>query len=75
LLIKPAWLFLDEATSSLDDASQMQLYELVMRRLTDTTIISIAHRSDLAGFHLQRLELRAGQGGAHELAWWGPQPA
>jgi len=75
LLIKPAWLFLDEATSSLDDTSQMQLYELVMQRLTDTTIISIAHRSDLAGFHLQRLELRAGQGGAHELAWWGPQPA
>jgi ABC-type uncharacterized transport system fused permease/ATPase subunit len=53
----------------------MRLYELVTQRLTDTTIISIAHRSDLASFHLQRLELRAGQSGAHELAWWGPQPA
>jgi len=72
LLLKPAWLFLDEATSSLDNAGQMQLYELVTQRLTDTTIISIAHRSELAGFHPQRLELRAGQGGAHELAWWGP---
>ena len=72
LLVKPAWLFLDEATSSLDGASQTQLYELLTRRLTDTTIISIAHRSELADFHPQRLELRAGRGGAHELAWLGP---
>ena len=72
LLLKPAWLFLDEATSSLDNASQMQLYELLTKRLTGTTIISIAHRTELAGFHPQRLELRAGPGGAHELTWWGP---
>jgi len=72
LLLKPAWLFLDEATSSLDNYSQMQLYELVTRRLTATTIVSIAHRSELADFHPQRLELRASEGGAHELTWWGP---
>ena len=74
LLIKPAWLFLDEATSSLDNASQMRLYELLTQRLTNTTIISIAHRSELAGFHPLRLELRVGQGGAHDLAWLNPQP-
>ena len=72
LLVKPAWLFLDEATSSLDDASQTRLYELLTQRLTNTTIVSIAHRSELAGFHPQRLELRLGLGGAHELAWLGP---
>ena len=75
LLIKPAWLFLDEATSSLDNTSQMRLYELLTQRLTDTTIISIAHRSELAGFHPLRLELRVGPGGAHDLAWLSPQPA
>jgi vitamin B12/bleomycin/antimicrobial peptide transport system ATP-binding/permease protein len=75
LLIKPAWLFLDEATSSLDDASQTRLYELLTQRLTGTTIISIAHRSELASFHPQRLELRATPGGVHELAWLNPGPA
>ncbi|HKQ24139.1 MAG TPA: ABC transporter ATP-binding protein/permease [Burkholderiales bacterium] len=74
LLIRPAWLFLDEATSSLDNASQMRLYELLTQRLTDTTIVSIAHRSELAGFHPLRLELRVGRGGAHDLAWLNPQP-
>ena len=75
LLIRPAWLFLDEATSSVDDASQTRLYELLTQRLTGTTIISIAHRTELAGFHPQRLELRVGEGGAHELAWLGPHVA
>jgi vitamin B12/bleomycin/antimicrobial peptide transport system ATP-binding/permease protein len=60
LLEKPAWLFLDEATSSLDDASQAELYQLLTDRLTHTTIVSIAHRSDLARFHGQRLELHRG---------------
>ena len=60
LLEKPAWLFLDEATSSLDDASQAQLYELLTERLKHTTIVSIAHRNDLARFHEQRLELHPG---------------
>ena len=60
LLEKPAWLFLDEATSSLDDASQAQLYELLTERLKHTTIVSIAHRNDLARFHEQRLELHRG---------------
>jgi vitamin B12/bleomycin/antimicrobial peptide transport system ATP-binding/permease protein len=75
LLEQPAWLFLDEATSSLDDASQAQLYELLTQRLKSTTIVSIAHRSELARYHAQRLELRAAAGGTHELAGHEPQPA
>ena len=70
LLEKPAWLFLDEATSSLDDASQAQLYELLTERLTHTTIVSIAHRNDLARFHGQRLGVAPGGEHGVEL---GPQ--
>jgi putative ATP-binding cassette transporter len=70
LLEKPAWLFLDEATSNLDDASQAELYELLTNRLKDTTIVSIAHRNDLARFHGQRLELRRG---VRELSSLAPQ--
>jgi putative ATP-binding cassette transporter len=72
LLEKPAWLFLDEATSNLDDTSQAELYELLTDRLKHTTIVSIAHRNDLARFHSQRLELRRG---ASELSSLAPQAA
>jgi len=67
LLHKPAWLFLDEATSNLDDDSQQQLYEAIIQRLQHTTIVSIAHREELAGFHAGRLELRAKEDGAFEV--------
>jgi ABC-type uncharacterized transport system fused permease/ATPase subunit len=67
LLQRPTWLFLDEATSNLDDASQMKLYELLTRRLSDTAMLSIAGREQLASHHGNRWELRANPGGAYEL--------
>ena len=75
LLYKPAWLFLDEATSNLDDASQTKLYDILMQSLKDTTIVSIAHRVDLAHAHQQRVELRPATGGTHELRIVAAQPA
>lgn len=57
LLIKPQWLFLDEATAALDEAAETQLYQLLVDRLPGTAIISIAHRSSLLRFHDQRLDL------------------
>jgi putative ATP-binding cassette transporter len=58
LLQKPAWLFLDEATSALDEPSQQHVYELLTKRLKGATIISIAHRSALTGFHGKLWELK-----------------
>ena len=58
LLYKPDWLFLDEATASLPDADQDQLYSLVKKRLPNATIISIGHRESLGEHHDRRLELR-----------------
>jgi putative ATP-binding cassette transporter len=75
LLQKPAWLFLDEATSNLDDPSQARLYEVLTQRLKDTTIVSIGHRDELACYHPQRVELRPAAGGTHELRVSRPQPA
>jgi len=75
ILEKPAWLFLDEATSNLDDASQAELYALLTDRLKHTTIVSIAHRNELARFHGQRLELDAGARGVRELSTLSPQAA
>jgi vitamin B12/bleomycin/antimicrobial peptide transport system ATP-binding/permease protein len=57
LLIKPQWLFLDEATSAVDEAMEARLYALLAEDLPQTTLISIAHRPQLAKFHRQRLRL------------------
>ena len=51
LLHAPQYLFLDEATASLDEAAEARLYRLLDDRLPATTIVSIGHRSTLAGFH------------------------
>jgi putative ATP-binding cassette transporter len=57
LLHKPDWLFLDEATASLDAATERQLYELIEARLPRTAILSVAHRPELANFHTRRFDL------------------
>jgi putative ATP-binding cassette transporter len=51
LLHAPQYLFLDEATASLDEASEAALYRLIEEKLPATTIISIGHRSTLEAFH------------------------
>jgi len=55
VLMRPDWLFLDEATSAMDDASEQRAYALLESRLPDTAMISIAHRAGAAGFHGRRL--------------------
>lgn len=51
LLKQPDWLFLDEATASLDEDSEYRMYRLVKDKLPNTTFVSIAHRSTVTPFH------------------------
>ncbi len=51
LLAKPDWLFLDEATASLDPEGEKALYETLRRLLPNTTIVSIAHHGAAAAYH------------------------
>jgi putative ATP-binding cassette transporter len=51
LLHAPDFLFLDEATASVDEAAEARLYRLIAERLPDTTVVSIGHRSTLQAFH------------------------
>jgi len=55
LLSEPDFLFLDEATASLDEPAEAALYQLLQRKLPRATIVSIGHRSTLAAFHPRRL--------------------
>jgi putative ATP-binding cassette transporter len=57
LLAKPAIIFLDEATASLDDDGQSMLYGLLRKLPWHPTIISVGHRGELRQFHDRVLEL------------------
>jgi putative ATP-binding cassette transporter len=55
LLYAPDYLFLDEATASLDEPAEATVYRLLEQQLSKTTIVSIGHRATLAAFHQRRL--------------------
>jgi putative ATP-binding cassette transporter len=55
LVQKPEWLFLDEATSAIDEDQEQRLYALLRERLPGTTLVSVGHRSTLRPFHARRL--------------------
>ena len=48
---EPKWLFLDEATSALDEDTEAAMYALLAEHLTQTTLVSIGHRSTLNKYH------------------------
>jgi putative ATP-binding cassette transporter len=58
LVFKPDWLFLDEATASLDEAAETAVYRELKERLPGTTLVSIGHRTSLRQWHDRRLELQ-----------------
>lgn len=55
LLFQPDWLFLDEASSALDEATEAELYRLLKERLSEASIVSIAHRPSVKCFHDRRV--------------------
>ncbi|MGL5270063.1 MAG: ABC transporter ATP-binding protein/permease [Selenomonadaceae bacterium] len=57
LLVKPQWIFMDEASSALDEPMEKYLYELLQARLPKSSIISIGHRSTLLAQHERQLRL------------------
>jgi vitamin B12/bleomycin/antimicrobial peptide transport system ATP-binding/permease protein len=58
LLQAPKFLFLDEATASLDEPSEAALYRLLEEKLPDSTIVSIGHRATLDAFHQRKTSLK-----------------
>ncbi|CAF2998659.1 unnamed protein product [Rotaria sp. Silwood2] len=58
---RPQWLFLDEATSSLDEQAETDLYSILIQQLMNySTIISVGHRNSLKQFHQIELALDNG---------------
>jgi vitamin B12/bleomycin/antimicrobial peptide transport system ATP-binding/permease protein len=63
LLHKPDIIVLDEATAALDAPNQHRLMELLSRELKDATVLSVGHRSELAGLHARTMDLKYSNGG------------
>lgn len=57
LLTRPDAVFLDEASSALDDGLELTLYQLLRTELPGTTVVSVSHRRSAEQFHRHRLEL------------------
>jgi vitamin B12/bleomycin/antimicrobial peptide transport system ATP-binding/permease protein len=75
ILAKPDWLFLDEATSAMDEMMEAEIYEILARKLPGTTIVSIGYRASLAQFHERRIEMRPAGAGVFSVAETAFKPA
>jgi putative ATP-binding cassette transporter len=70
LLHRPAWVFLDEASSALDEVSQRRVMSIFDHELANATLVSIGHRPGLERFHTRVLTLvRTPNGALLEHPW------
>jgi vitamin B12/bleomycin/antimicrobial peptide transport system ATP-binding/permease protein len=71
LLKKPQWIFADEATSALDVEAENTLYKRLIASvlITKGAIISIAHRTSVAGFHNKTWTLEKSSNADAEAAY------
>jgi len=63
LLQAPDVVFLDEVSSALDTKTETMLYQMLIDRLPNTTIVSVGHRDTLVTFHQQFVDLKAAHDG------------
>ena len=57
ILQAPDFLLLDEATASLDERSEANMYQAIQEQLPSVTVVSIGHRSTLSAIHDRHLTL------------------
>ncbi|AHF92389.1 ABC transporter ATP-binding protein [Opitutaceae bacterium TAV5] len=57
LLHRPDFLFMDEATSALDPELEHRLMTLLLRELSSTAVVSVAHRETMSSFHQYTLKI------------------
>ena len=60
LLNRPRIVFLDEASSAMDEGLEHAMHQLLRELLPETMWVSVGHRSSLLHFHEQELELLGG---------------
>ncbi|SEM30019.1 putative ATP-binding cassette transporter [Pseudomonas sp. ok272] len=61
LLYAPQWLYMDEATSAMDEEDEASLYQALIDHLPGLSIVSVGHRSSLKRFHPRHVRIDSGQ--------------
>lgn len=60
LLYAPQWLYMDEATSAMDEEDEAALYQALIHQLPGLSIVSVGHRSSLKRFHPRHVRIEGG---------------
>ncbi|KAF0862899.1 ABC transporter ATP-binding protein/permease [Pseudomonas sp. LD120] len=60
LLYAPQWLYMDEATSAMDEEDEAALYQALIDQLSGLSIVSVGHRSSLKRFHPRHIRIEQG---------------
>ncbi|MBV4474593.1 ABC transporter ATP-binding protein/permease [Pseudomonas botevensis] len=60
LLYAPHWLYMDEATSAMDEEDEATLYQALIDQLPGLSIVSVGHRSSLKRFHPRHVRIDNG---------------
>ncbi|PKH27424.1 ABC transporter ATP-binding protein/permease [Pseudomonas fluorescens] len=61
LLFAPQWLYMDEATSAMDEEDEARLYQALIDELPGLSIVSVGHRSSLKRFHGRHVRIEGGR--------------
>ena len=61
LLFAPRWLYMDEATSAMDEEDEATLYQALIDELPGLSIVSVGHRSSLKRFHGRHVRIVGGR--------------
>ena len=61
LLFAPQWLYMDEATSAMDEEDEATLYQALIDELPGLSIVSVGHRSSLKRFHGRHVRIDGGR--------------
>ncbi|MCT7009277.1 ABC transporter ATP-binding protein/permease, partial [Salmonella enterica subsp. enterica serovar Oranienburg] len=56
----PQWLYMDEATSAMDEGDEATLYQALIDELPGLSIVSVGHRSSLKRFHGRHVRIESG---------------
>jgi putative ATP-binding cassette transporter len=67
LLNQPEWIFMDRATSALDENVEARLYGLLASELPRSALISVAHRPSVSAHHFRSWNIAPGSGGCGVL--------
>ena len=60
LLYAPQWLYMDEATSAMDEEDEATLYQALIDQLPGLSVVSVGHRSSLKRFHPRHIRIEQG---------------